>query len=116
LASQPLSTSTTEAAYRGAAKRSKRAKVTSDVRIVDIRARVRPKPDTDGEGEHAGRAGYSHRFIVGGETGGFWRQQAYGPHHSLRRPKWIDPFEKGPKDKPLRLRETVKVVRGESRS
>jgi hypothetical protein len=112
LASQPLTTSATEPAYRAAAKRSARAKVaSSDVRIVNVRRAATP---TEPGHEHTHNpANYSHRFIVGGETGGFWRQQACGPNWSQHRPVWIEPFIKGPADKPLKIRETVKVVRGD---
>ena len=36
---------------------------------------------------------------------GHWRQQAYGPHHSLRRTQWIEPFWKGADDAPIAIRE-----------
>lgn len=52
-------------------------------------------------------AEYSHRFIVRG----FWRNQQYGPHNSLRRRQWIPPYVKGPADKPLICKETVRVWR-----
>lgn len=51
------------------------------------------------------RREYSHRFIVRG----FWRDQVYGPNHSLRRRQWIPPFVKGPSDKPLICKETVRI-------
>lgn len=40
---------------------------------------------------------YRHRWIVSGH----WRQQAYGPQRSLRKPLWIAPHIKGPSGKPL---------------
>lgn len=48
---------------------------------------------------------YSHRFIVRG----FYRNQPYGEKHQLRRKQWIPPFVKGPSDKPLIVKETVRV-------
>ena len=54
----------------------------------------------DGEGRE-----YSHRFVVRG----FWRNQPCGPRNSERRLQWIPPFIKGPADKPLVVRETVRV-------
>jgi hypothetical protein len=33
--------------------------------------------------------------------GGFWRNQPYGPHNSLRRRQWIRPYWRGPEDSPL---------------
>ena len=52
--------------------------------------------------------GYTISFIVRG----FYRNQAYGPGLKLRRRQWIPPFVKGPKDKPLRVKDTVNVFRG----
>lgn len=76
-----------------------------DVRMVVLRERRETGPST--EGGHGSRRGYSHRFIVRG----FWRMQAYGPKHSLRRRQWIPPFVKGPADKPLVAKETVRIWR-----
>lgn len=77
----------------------------SDVRMVVLRERRDPAPDKGGA--HGSRRGYGHRFIVRG----FWRNQAYGPGHSLRRRQWIPPFVKGPADKPLVAKETVRIWR-----
>lgn len=46
---------------------------------------------------------YSHRWMVRGH----WRLQPHGPERSLRKPIWIDPYVKGPEDKPLDVRETI---------
>ena len=114
LATQPLTDSTIERAPRAAARRHDRAKLpaSSDVRLINVRRRSADK--TDGNPDGSGRE-YSHRWIVGGEQGGFWRQQAYGPAWSLRRPQWIDAYIAGPADKPLKISETVNVVKGETR-
>lgn len=50
---------------------------------------------------------YTHRWIVRG----FWREQPYGKGHALRRRQWIPPFVKGPADKPLIRKETVRILR-----
>ena len=50
---------------------------------------------------------YTHRWIVRG----FWRNQTYGPHNSLRRRQWIPPYVKGPADKPLIVKDTVRIWR-----
>lgn len=50
---------------------------------------------------------YSHRFIVRG----YYRNQPYGKKSALRRKQWIPPFIKGPADKPLMIKETVRVWR-----
>lgn len=77
----------------------------SDVRMVVLREQRASAP-SEGAG-HGSRHGYSHRFIVRG----FWRNQAYGKNHGLRRRQWIPPFIKGPADKPLVAKETVRIWR-----
>lgn len=46
---------------------------------------------------------WSKRWIVRGH----WRLQPYGPERRLRRMRWIDPYVKGPDDKPLDTRATI---------
>lgn len=76
-----------------------------DVRMVILRENVH---SPSGEGTGGGsRREYSHRFIVRG----FWRNQAYGKNHELRRRQWIPPFVKGPADKPLIAKDTVRIWR-----
>lgn len=65
------------------------------------------RPGESSDDDERVRREYSHRFIVRG----FWRDQAYGPNHSLRRRQWIPPFVKGPSDKPLICKETVRIWR-----
>jgi hypothetical protein len=48
---------------------------------------------------------YTHRWVVGPH----WRQQPYGPGRNLRRARYIAAYLKGPEDKPLRVRDSVKV-------
>lgn len=76
------------------------------VKMLVLRENLHGAGGGPGEGGD-GRRGYSHRFIVRG----FWRDQAYGPGHSLRRRQWIPPYVKGPADKPLIVKETVRVWR-----
>ena len=64
----------------------------STVTIVDLRARG----TTSEPGGEPGRT-YNHRFPVTGH----WRQQAWGPNHSWRKPKYIGDYIKGPKGAPL---------------
>jgi hypothetical protein len=54
----------------------------------------------------AGRE-YSCQWIVKPH----WRQQAYGPGRSLRKAILIAEHIRGPQDKPLRVRDAVKVWR-----
>lgn len=75
------------------------------VRVVDVREHDESeRAVADGERKHRP---YDHRFIVSGH----WREQAYGPNHSERRRQWIAPYVKGPRDKPLVLKDTVRVLR-----
>lgn len=112
LASQPLAHTQTQNARRQVRRRTERANIpaTSDVRLIDVRRQASRAESEHEPGEGGTRRGYSHRFIVGGD-GGFWRQQACGPGWKDHRPVWIAPFVKGPADKPLRLKETVKVLK-----
>lgn len=76
-----------------------------DVRMVILRENIHsPRGEGTGGGS---RREYSHRFIVRG----FWRNQAYGKNHELRRRQWIPPFVKGPADKPLIAKDTVRIWR-----
>jgi len=62
---------------------------------IDLREHLR--------GVLEGRKGASPtvQFLVRGH----WRQQAYGPQHSLRRATWIEPFWKGPEEARVLLRQ-----------
>jgi len=53
--------------------------------------------------EGTGTVEWSHRWMVRGH----WRLQPYGPQRTLRRAQWIDPYVKGPEDKPLDVRPTI---------
>ena len=63
------------------------------------------------DGEDGGQVEWSMRWMVGLETGGFWRKQPVGPGRSERKLTWINPYMKGPDDKPLVIRPTVHTVR-----
>lgn len=111
LAALPLAEAPVQRSPRPAAKRSARAKLGSDVRVVNLRSRPQTDRDPDEPGTGRTRREPDHQWIVGDATGGFWRQQAVGPNWSQHRPVFIMPYPAGPKDKPLRLKETVKVLR-----
>lgn len=89
---------------RAVARREQRAGhkgAPSTVKVVYLR---RPSnPDEGGSAEHAGN--YSHRWVVNSH----WRNQPYGPGNSKRKLILIGPYVKGPEDKPLVVRETVKA-------
>jgi hypothetical protein len=98
-----LVASTEERPNRPASRRlARRGHQPSPVRRVSLNQRTgrrRAPADADGGGA------FRHRWIVKPH----WRQQAYGPGRSLRRARYIAQHVKGPADKPLRVRDTVKV-------
>lgn len=69
--------------------------------------RETPHAHEAGTGREGSGRTYTHRWIVRG----FWRDQPYGKGRSLRRRQWIPPFVKGPADKPLIRKETVRIWR-----
>jgi hypothetical protein len=54
-------------------------------------------------GDGSGHVAWSHRWIVRGH----WRLQACGPRQTERKRRWIDPYVKGPEDKPFDERRTL---------
>ena len=82
------------------------AEAARGVRVVDVREHDEPERVTS-DGARRYRP-YDHRFIVSGH----WREQPCGPNHGERRRQWIAPYVKGPRDKPLVLKDTVRVWRG----
>lgn len=68
---------------------------------------IKLKPPTVSQTNHSMRDQrvYECRWIVRGH----YRNQPYGPEHSLRRRQWIPPHVAGPEDKPLRITPTVHV-------
>jgi hypothetical protein len=108
LAAEPLAqASIVRQTNKSKVRKLRRSGLPSDVRLVGLRT---APTESSGAGGHR-KVEWSHRWIVGQDTGGFWKQVPYGPGKSLRRPKWIMPFEKGPKDKPLIIKDTVHVLR-----
>jgi hypothetical protein len=94
-------------ATRGVRKRAQKAlpdRPIPDVRVVTLR-RYRDDDDHEVDPEMRGRE-YSHRFIVNA----FWRRQWY-PSEQRHKPKWIAPYVKGPKNKPLVIKDTAYLWR-----
>jgi hypothetical protein len=82
----------------------------SPVRLVDLR-RSRSASSGSASSGTSTRV-ITKRSLVGGATGGFWRNQVCGPHRAERRPIWIDPFVRGPDGAPFADDvPTVRVVR-----
>ena len=78
-----------------------------DVRLVRIKA-----PTTTPSAERSARVGERHRatpdyryWVTGHE-----RNQAYGPGRRFRKKINIEPFLKGPEDKPIKLSTTVRML------
>ncbi len=77
------------------------------VRLVRIRPpRAADPPETTGLRVPSGRATPDHRYWVSGHE----RQQPYGPGRSLHKTIYIEPFLKGPEDKPIKASTTVRVL------
>ncbi|MEH1130378.1 hypothetical protein [Micromonospora sp. CPCC 206061] len=76
-----------------------------DVRIVRIRARTRREDTASSTATGTGRT-YTSRIWVTGH----WRNQAYGPGRTLRRPVYIHPFLRGSEDLPIKLSTTVRIL------
>ena len=97
-----------------AIQREHKLRETPKVQIIELRRRQveqRPPDESDTAtepGEHKKRE-YSCRWVVGGAIG-FTRNQWY-PKAGVHAPKWIAPFEAGPKDKPLKTTARVYAVR-----
>lgn len=111
LAAQPISDTDGRAhAPRPARRRANRLApgagrlMDSEVRLIDVRRRAVPREPGDTTG---GTRKWGHRTVVTGH----WRQQAYGPGWSQRRPVFIAEHIAGPEGAPLVVRESVKVVR-----
>jgi hypothetical protein len=86
---------------RADARRDMRANIEpSTLRVVRLR-RVQGREDADDIGSSRD---YSHRWIVSGH----WRNQ-YLPSVDTHRLQWIAPYVKGPENKPLVVKETVKA-------
>ena len=76
-----------------------------DLRIVRIRAHAQREDAAKTTAPETGRT-YTSRVWVTGH----WRNQAYGPGRSLRRPVYIHPFLRGPEDAPIKLTTTVRIL------
>jgi hypothetical protein len=68
------------------------------VQVISLRRAVSKQTEHHETDRHL-----SVRFMVGLESGGFFRNQACGPKMGDRRLTFIAPFMKGPEDAPLKL-------------
>lgn len=89
---QPLASVTTADFGRPARRRAAReGRAIPPVRVIELR-----RPDGASSSEGGGRQ-WHHRWIVRGH----WRMAACGVGRTERRPVWISPHVKGPRDMPL---------------
>lgn len=102
LASQKIVIETRERPYSRQVLRQAERKnvVLPDIRVIRLR-----EPTAHGAGVRESGVEYSHRWIVGAH----WRQQWYAKSQQ-HRPVLIEPYIKGPADKPLKVRETVRAL------
>ncbi len=77
-----------------------------DVRLIRIKPAGSPSTTPAGTRTPAGRTKPNHRYWVSGHE----RNQAYGPGRSLHKKIDIDPYLKGPEDKPIKASTTVRIL------
>jgi len=100
LMAEKITVRTPQKAHRGLRRESTRVGLgKSNVIVVELRKRSQSAPDPTGKHRE-----YSHQFIVHG----FWRRQWY-PKLKTHRQKYIAAYVKGPKDKPLLVKDRVWV-------
>jgi hypothetical protein len=102
LASQRIVVETTERpGGRAAARQAQReGRQPDEVRVIRLREPTARTPSgTQSDVE------WSHRWVVGSH----WRNQWYAKENT-HRPKLIEAYVKGPEDKPLKVRETVRAL------
>jgi hypothetical protein len=91
---------------RHARKRAERYQIEPMVKVVRLRRYTKEGGETQQAVHEDREIEWTCQWVVRGH----WREQAYGPHYSLRRPVWITPYIKGPEDKPLRVVPEVRTV------
>lgn len=101
LSSQYVAVVSGQPAQRSTRRRMKPSPIRpnyGDVQVVTLRRAYDRGPKQEGESDFE----YSHRFLVRG----FWRHQWY-PSRQEHELIWIDPFVKGPKHKPLIIKDRI---------
>lgn len=76
-----------------------------DIRVITLRRSTTRASIPDDFNEEEGRE-WSHRWMVSGH----WRNQWY-KKEQVHRPIWIEPYVKGPEDKPLIIKDTLYDVK-----
>lgn len=98
LMAQTISVHVKQPTPRASKKRAKKFMFT-DTKYVTVITLRKPKP-VYGKDHIAAFVDWDHRWLVAGH----WRKQWY-PSLNAHRQIWINPFVKGPEDKPLVIRE-----------
>jgi hypothetical protein len=78
-----------------------------DVRVIDLRRYAMRAGEQVGSEDPDYARQWSHRWVVSGHWHTYWA----GPGKTEKIVKWLDPYVKGPSDKPLILRDDVFLVR-----
>lgn len=99
-----ITDSSNEIMPRAVARRSHNKSIMSTVRVVRLRHLV--EAEKNGTSLTGSGIEYSHQWLVSGH----WRNQPCGTGRSERKLIWISPHVKGPADKPLVLKDTVKAL------
>lgn len=86
--------------------REHKLKEPPSVRVIALRESLKEPAPPREAGSEGSKREYHVRWIVKGHP----RLQPCGPGRSDRKLIWIDPYPKGPEDKPLRTREKVFAV------
>lgn len=108
LAHDGLATTHAQTVPRGTRRRLERAGERADGKYRVVTLRTLRDADAGGvEGGDGEKRTHDHRWIVEGH----WRRQPYGPGRTLRRLQYINPYVKGPEDRPLKVRETIHAWR-----
>jgi hypothetical protein len=102
LASQRMTIETREQPSSRQARRQaeRQGHTLPEVRVIRLR-----EPATRSRGDAGSDVEWSHRWLVGAH----WRNQWY-PTSGQHRPKLIEAYQKGPADKPLLVRDTVRAL------
>jgi hypothetical protein len=101
LCSQRIVVESVDRPTRQAARQAQReGRKLDEVRVIRLR-----EPATRSRGDAGSDVEWSHRWVVGSH----WRNQWY-PSSGQHRPKLIEAYVKGPEDKPLKVRETVRAL------
>lgn len=96
LISQPISATNVQQANPGMTRKAAKLELKPDITVVTLR----PRKPTKSDPKNHRIVNWSHRWLVGAENGGIWREQWY-PSLGIHKTIFVPMYEKGPLDKPL---------------